>query len=59
MDRDLIKENCEKYYAAKNKAQDQSAGGDSNRNKNKKWNGKKKDADPVSSKRKKWMAAGI
>ena len=59
LDRDLIKKNCEKYYAAKNKAQGQSAGGGGDKNKNGDKKRKGKDADPVASQRKRWTAAGI
>ena len=46
LNRDLIKNNCEKSYAAKNKAQGQNAGGG---DKNKKRDKKEKDADSVTS----------
>ena len=49
LDRDLIKKNCKKYYTAKNKAQGQNTGGDCNKNKNKRWDRKKKNADPVEA----------
>ena len=57
LNKELVKKNCAKYYAAKIKAQGQNAGGDGD--KNKKRDKKKKDADPVISQRKRWPAAGI
>ena len=59
LDTDLIKKNCENYYAEKNKAQGWNALGDGNKNTNKRWDGNKKDADPVSSQHKKCLAADI
>ena len=59
LNKELIKKNCEKYYAAKNKAQGQRAGGGGDKNKNGDKKRKGKDADPVASQRKRWTAAGI
>ena len=59
LNKELIKKNCEKYYATKNKAQGQSASGGGDRNKKGDRKRKEKHADPVVSQRKKWTAAGI
>jgi hypothetical protein len=61
LNKDLIKENCEKYFAANNKANGNNTGGDdnSNRKKGRDNNNKKNDVNPVDSRRKKWSVSGI